>query len=73
MSTSHPFDSHTSSVTEDAEHLAARYDELRQQLVRLQSAPVKDMAAIEMVMHLLDRTHMAYRAANGVVGSGPLG
>jgi hypothetical protein len=65
-------DTRKSSVGEDAEHLAQRYDELRAQLVRLQAAPEKDMPAIEMVMHLLDRTHMAFKAAHGIVGNNPL-
>lgn len=50
----------------DPAQLSQHYDDLRQQLVALNAAPVRDLAAIDLVIHLLDQTHAAFKAAHGV-------
>jgi len=58
----------TQLSTEDSDHpgeadgLVMNYHRLRERLLALNSAPVRDMAAIDEVMHQLDETHAAFKA-----------
>ncbi len=53
------------------DQLAAEYDRLREELRRLLAAPVKDMAAVGLVMNRLDEVHMNFKAAHGLKGNNP--
>lgn len=53
------------------DQLAAEYDRLRAELKRLLAAPVKDMAAVGLVMNRLDEVHMDFKAAHGLKGNNP--
>ncbi len=58
-------------MTMSPDTLAAEYDRLRAELQRLLAAPVKDMAAVQLVIDRLDAVHMAYKAAHGLQGNNP--
>jgi hypothetical protein len=51
---------------------ARRYHELRDQLTRLHSAPVPDMAAIDDVIKQLTQEQFALKAADGQPGNNPI-
>jgi hypothetical protein len=53
------------------DELAAEYDRLREELKCLLAAPVKDMAAVGLVMNRLDEVHMDFKAAHGLKGNNP--
>lgn len=53
----------------DPQQLAQHYDDLRLQLAALKRAPQPDRAAIDLVVHLLDQTHAAFKAAHGVAAA----
>lgn len=49
----------------------ADYERLRTRLAELNSAPVKDMRAIEEVIRLLEKAHLAVKATFGLIGNNP--
>lgn len=51
--------------------IASDYEQLRTRLAQLNSAPVKDMRAIEEVIGLLEKTQMAFKASFGLIGNNP--
>lgn len=61
-----PMDQHISSAESlgsgQVSPLVAQYDSLRQRLMELHAAPVRDMVAIDHVMAELDETHAAFKA-----------
>jgi hypothetical protein len=53
------------------EQLAAEYDRLRAELKRLLAEPVKDMAAVGVLIDRLDEVHMDFKTAHGLQGNNP--
>ena len=47
------------------------YEQLRTRLAELNSAPVKDVRAIEEVVGLLEKTQLAFKATFGLFGNNP--
>ncbi|MES2949010.1 MAG: hypothetical protein V4858_10760 [Pseudomonadota bacterium] len=47
----------------------AHYEELRDRLVVLRSAPEPDMAAIDAVIQALEKAQMVYKATHGLFGN----
>ena len=55
----------------NTDELAAEYDRLRDELKRVLAAPQKDMAAVNELIDRLDRVHMEFKAAHGLLGNNP--
>lgn len=57
------------------EQVTARkaYFQLRENLVKLQSAPLPDAAAIDHVVKALEQAQLNYKATHGLIGNNPLG
>lgn len=51
--------------------LQARYDELRAELVRLMSAPVKDFLLIDQLIDQLEQLQLAFKGEHGIKGNNP--
>ncbi len=47
------------------------YEQLRNRLAQLNSAPVKDMRAIDEVISRLEKAQLAYKATFGLIGNNP--
>lgn len=61
------------SVDYSADAVARTYGDLKSRLIRLRSAPVLDMPAIDTVIDQLAQTQLAFKAAHGLVGNNPIG
>jgi hypothetical protein len=55
----------------NTDELAAEYDRLRDALKSALAAPQKDMALVNDLIDRLDRVHMEFKAAHGLVGNNP--
>ena len=55
----------------NTDELAAEYDRLRDELKRLLAAPQKDMTAVNELIDRLDRVHMDFKTAHGLLGNNP--
>ena len=55
----------------NTDDLAAEYDRLRAELKRVLAAPEKDMAVVNELIDRLDRVHMEFKAAHGLIGNNP--
>jgi cell division FtsZ-interacting protein ZapD len=55
----------------NTDELAAEYDRLRAELKRVLAAPEKDMALVNELIDRLDRVHMEFKAAHGLIGNNP--
>jgi hypothetical protein len=56
----------------EAARLEAEYDRLRLELKQLLRAPVRDMRAVDEVLHQLDEAHMRFKEAHGLHGNNPI-
>jgi hypothetical protein len=73
LPTSLPLPSDAPQADRTSAHLdARRYHELRDQLTRLHSAPVPDMAAIDNVIKQLAQEQFDQKAADGQPGNNPI-
>lgn len=66
-----PMNNGTHDMAHDRPHYEQLYTQLRERLVKLQSAPVPDLKAIDETIEALDQTQLALKAIDGAPGNRP--
>ncbi|MDB5744281.1 MAG: hypothetical protein JWR68_2596 [Polaromonas sp.] len=51
--------------------LQAEYDQLREELQRLMTEPIKDFPRIDALVDQLERTQLAFKGQHGIQGNNP--